>query len=66
MVNWKECKRQQLLSNFRYYIRIWLEELRKMKRTSVKMTGVLAKIKTEHLLNTSHKFYSLKQLAWWE
>jgi hypothetical protein len=54
MVNQKECQRQQLLSNFRYYIRIWLDEVRKMKRTSVKMTGALAEIKTEHLINTSH------------
>jgi len=53
MVNSKECQRQQLLSYFRYYIRIWLEELRKMKRTSVKMTGVLAEIKSEHLINIS-------------
>jgi hypothetical protein len=37
-----------------------------MKRTSGKMTGVLVKIKTEHLINISQKFYSLKQLAWWE
>jgi hypothetical protein len=66
MVKWKECQRQQLLSNFTHCIRIWLEELKIMKRTSGKMTGVPAKIKTEHLANINQKFYSLKQLDWWE
>jgi hypothetical protein len=65
-MNWKECQRQQLLSNFRYYIGIWVEELRKMKTTSVKIIGVLAEIQTGHLTKTSQKFYSLKKLAWWE
>jgi hypothetical protein len=41
----------------RDYPSIYLEELRKPTKTSVKIDGILAKIWIQHILNISLKYY---------
>jgi hypothetical protein len=50
---WKEAA----MALSRYSPHIYMEGLRKTMKTSSKITGALAEIQTEHLLNTSQKCY---------
>jgi hypothetical protein len=53
MMNLKGSARKLVLNSLVYYPDIWVEELKKARNSSVRIDGVPAKFRTEHLPNTS-------------
>jgi hypothetical protein len=56
----KECRRKRSCPNLRYYVGIFLEGLRKITKTSVR---IVVEIRNIYFSNTIHKLYHLSQLA---
>jgi hypothetical protein len=51
MMNWKGYGRKQSWPNLRYFPNIFLEGLRKLQKTSVRIAGLWAEILSQDLLN---------------
>jgi hypothetical protein len=55
MMNWKGCEKRRSWPKLRYYQGIYLEGLRKIKKTSVRIAGLRAEIGTRDLPNTKQE-----------
>jgi hypothetical protein len=55
MMNWKGCRRRRLWPDFRNYTGIFLEVLRKITKTSVRIAGLRAEILARGLLSTKQE-----------